>query len=70
MKEYQVDIEDLPKIRKLFDGYIFRRKENGIGYVKCTKKEYGIIKRIGIKLTEVNNPNVFWRQHRYWRSKE
>tara|TARA_R110002051_G_scaffold252188_2_gene311457 strand:- start:858 stop:1052 length:195 start_codon:yes stop_codon:yes gene_type:complete len=53
MKEYQVEIEDLPKIRKLFDGYVFRRKENGIGYVKCTKKEYGIIKDNDIKLTEI-----------------
>ena len=55
MKEYQVDVKDLPKIRKLFDGYVFRRKENGIGYVKCTKKEYGIMERNGINLTANSN---------------
>jgi hypothetical protein len=53
MKEYQVDIKELPTIRKLFDGYIFRRNDNGIGYVKCTIPEANFIERNGIKLTEV-----------------
>jgi len=53
MKEYQVDIKELPTIRKLFDGYIFRRNDNGIGYVKCTIREANFIERNGIKLTEV-----------------
>ena len=53
MKEYQVDIKQLPLIRKIFDGYIFRRIADGIGYVKCTSKEADVIERNGIRLTEV-----------------
>ena len=50
MKEYKVDKKHLPTIRHIFQGYIFRREEDGQGYVKCTDKKAQIIKRAGIHL--------------------
>ena len=53
MKTYSTDIKNMAVIRAMFYGYIFRRTENGIGYVKCTDRQAQTIKRFGITLTEV-----------------
>lgn len=53
MKTYSTDIQNMVKIRAIFQGYIFRRTENGIGYVKCSDRAADTIKRFGITLTEV-----------------
>tara|TARA_R110000822_G_scaffold213107_8_gene348465 strand:- start:771 stop:935 length:165 start_codon:yes stop_codon:yes gene_type:complete len=50
MKEYKVNKDHLPTIRSIFSGYIFRREEDGQGYVKCTDKEARIIRSAGINL--------------------
>jgi|TARA_R110000782_G_scaffold14813_1_gene43926 hypothetical protein len=50
MKEYKVNKDHLSTIRHIFQGYIFRREEDGQGYVKCTDKEAQIIKSAGIHL--------------------
>jgi len=56
MKEYRVESGDMPIIRELLDGYIFRRIENGYGYVFCTEKDKEFIENSGnhIDLEEVN----------------
>ncbi len=53
MKEYKVNRNDLSTIRAMFHGYIFRRVEDGQGYVKCTDKYAQIIKGAGIDLKEI-----------------
>ena len=53
MKEYSTNPENLPLIRKIFSGYIFRREENGVGYVKCIDKHASIIKSFNIEIKEV-----------------
>lgn len=52
MKTYRVNINDLPKIRAIFSGYIFRREENGVGYIKCIDRHRNIINRYGITIEE------------------
>lgn len=50
MLVYSTDINNIPKIRSIFYGYIFRKTENGVGYVKCSLKEKEILESHGIKL--------------------
>lgn len=54
MKTYTTNASNMPTIRAMFHGYIFRRIENGIGYVKCCDKDANRIRRNGIDLTETN----------------
>lgn len=55
MKEYRVEVGDMPIIREMFNGVIFRRIENGYGYVRCTEKDKEFIENSGnhIDLEEV-----------------
>ncbi len=55
MKEYQINKNCLPIVRAMFYGYIFRREENGVGYVKCTDHQKKVMERNGIKLKEVES---------------
>jgi len=52
MKEYIVDNEDdLRIIFDMFYGFIFRRTENGILYIKCSDKEKARIENSGNHIT-------------------
>jgi hypothetical protein len=52
MKTYTTTITNLAAIRELFDGYVFRRNEKGIGYIKVCENDRKRIERAGIELTE------------------
>lgn len=54
MKIYTTEAKNIPIIRAMFDGYIFRRVENGVGYVKCPDRYAAIIRNNGLELTETN----------------
>lgn len=52
MKVYSTDIINMPKIRAIYDGYIFRSKtKEGLGLVKCSIKQKERIESYNIVLT-------------------
>jgi len=55
MKEYSTDKNNMPFIRTLFDGYVFRAIRDGVGYVKCSTRQKEKIEQFGIKLKLVEN---------------
>ena len=55
MKTFEVDIKLMPLIRELFNGYIFRRTEEGKGYVRADKTQVKTMKKLGIELKEVED---------------
>ena len=55
MEIYKTDISNMGAIRNLFYGFIFRKIEDGVGYVKCGLKQKEIIESVGIELTLKTN---------------
>lgn len=51
---YSTGIGNMVKIRALFRGYIFRRTEDGVGYVQASTNQKAIIEANGIELTLIN----------------